>query len=57
MSAPLLSVEGLDGDNSIIYRGRATELVTIEANTTNGPVNVILDQLRPSMRSSSGSAT
>ena len=42
-------VEGLDGDNGVIYGGQTSEPIVVGADRTNGPVNVILDQLRPSM--------
>lgn len=43
-------IEGLDTDNNAIYNGEATRDVTIEANQTNGPVNVVLNQIRPSLQ-------
>ncbi len=44
-----IRIEGLDGGNSAIYSGQGTTPVTVLADQTNGPVNVVLDQIRPSM--------
>lgn len=43
-------VEGLDGTNAIIYTGESAEdALEVEADQTNGPVSVVLNQLRPAM--------
>jgi len=44
-----IRVDGLNGDNEVIYRGFSSGEVEIEANMTNGPISVSLDQLRPSI--------
>ena len=44
-----IRVEGLDAATDVIYRGEGASPVTVVADRTNGPVNVVLDQLRPSM--------
>lgn len=44
-----IRVDGLDAGNHLIFTGRATLPVTILADQTNGPTNVVLDQLRPSL--------
>ena len=44
-----IRVEGLDAGTNVIYRGEGALPVSVVADRTNGPVNVVLDQLRPSM--------
>jgi hypothetical protein len=41
--------EGLNSDSAIIYTGEITEPITVEANATNGPENVILNQIAPTL--------
>ena len=43
-------VDALDDDYAVIYQGETSTPVTIEADTTNGPVNVVLTQLRPGLQ-------
>jgi hypothetical protein len=42
-------VEGLNSANAIIYTGTSTMEIEVEADSTNGPVSVVLNQLRPAM--------
>jgi hypothetical protein len=44
-----IRAEGLDSGNNVIYGGQATTPVTVVEDQTNGPVSVILDQIRPAM--------
>ncbi len=44
-----IRVEGLDGDNNIIFTGDLTREVEVEANQTNEAGPVVLSQIRPSI--------
>jgi len=44
-----IRVEGMDSDNGVIYSGATEENVEVVADQTNGPVNVVLTQLRPAI--------
>lgn len=42
--------EGLNSDSAIIYTGEITAPVTVEADATNGPEQVILNQIPPALQ-------
>lgn len=42
--------EGLNSDQVITYSGEVTTPVTVLASTTNGPVNVVLNQIPPALQ-------
>ncbi len=44
-----ISIKGLDSGNNAIYSGQGLLPVTVLADQTNGPVDVVLDQIRPAM--------
>ncbi len=46
----LIRVQGLDGDNVVIFTGESPGAVTVEADQTNGPEMIILEQVRPSIQ-------
>ncbi|MBN1773746.1 MAG: hypothetical protein JXB32_20965 [Deltaproteobacteria bacterium] len=45
-----LRVEGRDADDHVIYVGTTTTTTEVLANRTNGPVMVIIEQIRPSIQ-------
>lgn len=45
-----ISANGLNADQVIIYTGEVTSPVTVAASTTNGPVNVVLNQIPPALQ-------
>lgn len=45
-----LIVSGLNDNNEMIYRGESSQVVDVLADQTNGPVTIVLDQLRPSIQ-------
>jgi hypothetical protein len=42
-------IEGLDSGSRLIFAGEAFQPFTVVAGQTNGPINVVLDQLRPAL--------
>lgn len=44
-----VAVSGLNDQNEMIYRGESNQAIDVLADQTNGPVTVVLDQLRPSI--------
>jgi hypothetical protein len=45
-----ITANGLNADQIIIYSGAAAAPVTIVANTTNGPINIVLNQIPPALQ-------
>ena len=44
-----LRVQGLNGDNALIFNGTSSAPVEVVPDQTNGPVTVVIEQLRPSL--------
>lgn len=42
-------VEGLDRGSDVVYTGELDDMVDVAGNQTNGPVTVVLTQLRPAL--------